>query len=84
MQGLQSILSLFLNEFNKFNNIEARILDSIHHMTFKLFKNGSTCNYGMLLNLYTFIGLLILLHGVISLPDAMSGINMFQNFFCFQ
>ena len=36
MRGLQSILSLFLNGFNKFNNTGARILDSIYHMTLKL------------------------------------------------
>ena len=29
MRGLSSVLSLFLNEFNKFNNTRARILDSI-------------------------------------------------------
>ena len=33
MPGLPSILSLFRNEFNKFNNIRARMLDSIYHMT---------------------------------------------------
>ena len=33
MRGLQSILSLFHNEFNKFNNTGARMLDSIYHMT---------------------------------------------------
>ena len=32
MQGLPSILSLFRNEFNKFNNTSARMLDSIYHM----------------------------------------------------
>ena len=32
MRGLSSILSLFRDEFNKFNNIGARILDSIYHM----------------------------------------------------
>ena len=32
MQGLPSILSLFRNEFNKFNNTRARMLDSIYHM----------------------------------------------------
>ena len=31
MRGLPSILSLFRNEFNKFNN--TRALDSIYHMT---------------------------------------------------
>ena len=36
MRGLPSILSLFRNEFNKFNNTRARMLDSIYHMTLKL------------------------------------------------
>ena len=33
MRGLPSILSLFRNEFNKYNNTRARMLDSIYHMT---------------------------------------------------
>ena len=33
LRGLPSILSLFRNEFNKFNNTRARMLDSIYHMT---------------------------------------------------
>ena len=33
MRGLPSILSLFRNEFNRFNNTRARKLDSIYHMT---------------------------------------------------
>ena len=33
MRGLSSILSLFRNEFNKFNNTRARMLDSVYHMT---------------------------------------------------
>ena len=33
MRGLPSILSLFPNECNKFNNTRARMLDSIYHMT---------------------------------------------------
>ena len=36
MRGLPSILSLFRNEFNKFNNTRARMLDSIYHMTLTL------------------------------------------------
>ena len=36
MRGLPSILSLFRNEFNKFNNTGARMLDSIYHMTLRL------------------------------------------------
>ena len=37
MRGLPSILSIFRNEFNKFNNTGARVLDYIYHMTLKLF-----------------------------------------------
>ena len=35
MRGLPSILSPFRNEFNKFNNTGARMLDSIYHMTLR-------------------------------------------------
>ena len=37
MRGWLSIVSVFRNEFNKFNNTGARMLDSIYHMTLKLF-----------------------------------------------
>ena len=33
MLGLPSILSLFRNEFNKFNSTRQQMLDSIYHMT---------------------------------------------------
>ena len=33
MQGLSSILSLFCNEINKFNNTRARMLDSSFDIT---------------------------------------------------
>ena len=36
MRCLPSILPLFRNEFNKFNNIGARMLDSIYQMTLRL------------------------------------------------
>ena len=39
MRGLPSILSLFRNEFYKFNNTRARMLDSIYHMTLRLLRN---------------------------------------------
>ena len=39
MQGLPSILSLFHNKFNKFNNMGALMLDSIYRMTLRLLKN---------------------------------------------
>ena len=43
MRGFPSILSLFCNEFNKFNNTGAQILDSIYHMALKLLKNYIFC-----------------------------------------
>ena len=36
MRGLPSILSLFRNELNKFNNARVRMLDSINHMTLRI------------------------------------------------
>ena len=36
-KGLPSILSAFRNKFNKFNNTRARMLDSIYHMTLRVF-----------------------------------------------
>ena len=39
MRGLPSIFSLIRNEFNKFNNIGVRMLDSIYHVTLKLLCN---------------------------------------------
>ena len=39
MRGLTSILSLFRNEFNKFNNTRARILYCFYHMTLRLLLN---------------------------------------------
>ena len=39
MQGLLSILSLFRDKFNKFNNTWAWMLDSIYHMTLRLLWN---------------------------------------------
>ena len=48
MRGLPSILSLFRNEFNKFNNTRARMLDSIYHMTNTL-KSHFWCKNVMIL-----------------------------------
>ena len=36
MRGLPSILFLFCNKFNKFDNTGAQMLDSYYHMTFRL------------------------------------------------
>ena len=36
MRGLPSILSLFRNDFDKFNNTRAQILDSIYQLTLRL------------------------------------------------
>ena len=35
-EALPSMLSVFPDEFNKFNNTRARMQDSIYHMTLKL------------------------------------------------
>ena len=40
MRGVPIILSLFHNEFNKFNNTVARMLDSIYHTTFQILNFG--------------------------------------------
>ena len=52
MRGLPSILSLFRNEFNKFNNTRARMLDSIYHMTNTL-KSDFWCKNDIILSLCT-------------------------------
>ena len=39
MLGLPSILLLFRNQFNEFNNTEPQMLYSFYHMTLKLIKN---------------------------------------------
>ena len=39
MRGLPSMLSLFCNDINKFNNTRARMSDSIYHMALRLFRN---------------------------------------------
>ena len=49
MRGLPSILSLFRNEFNKFNNTGARMLDTIYHMTNTL-KSHIWCKNVMILS----------------------------------
>ena len=36
MQGMPTILSLFRNVFNKFNDTGACMLDSFYHMTLRL------------------------------------------------
>ena len=72
-------VSLFRNEFNKFNNTGAQMLDSIYHIAFKLLKIAYifslTRNVKMdvtVLNMLTTSGLSILLHGVILLTEATS------------
>ena len=39
MRGLPSIISVFRNKFNQFNNTGVLMLDSIYHMTLILLKN---------------------------------------------
>ena len=52
MRGLPSILSLFRNEFNKFNNTGARMLDSIYHMINTL-KSHFWCKNDIIFSLCT-------------------------------
>ena len=39
MRGLLSILLLFYNTFDKFNNTEGHVLDSMYFMTIRFLKN---------------------------------------------
>ena len=50
MRGLPSILSLFRDKLNKFNNTRARMLDSIYHMALK---SHSAVKIVIILSLYT-------------------------------
>ena len=43
MRGLPSILSLFRNEFNKFNDTRAQMLDSFYRMTLRLLESHFCC-----------------------------------------
>ena len=52
MRGLPSILLHFRNEFNKFNDTGARMLDSIYHMTNTL-KSHFWCKNVIILSLCT-------------------------------
>ena len=47
MRGRPSILSLYRNEFNKFTNIVARMLDSVYHMTLKFLTNRIHQNFAI-------------------------------------
>ena len=65
MRGLPSILSLFRNEFNEFNNTGARMLDSIYHMSFKLLKH---CIFGVKTSRFSLI-LRNVIMDVITFPE---------------
>ena len=52
MRCLPSILSLFRNEFNKFNYIRSQMFDSIYHMTLRLLSHFCLKN-AIILSLYT-------------------------------
>ena len=49
MRGLPSILPLFCNEFNKFNNTRARMLDSFHHYDIKITLKSHFCRKNVIL-----------------------------------
>ena len=67
MRGLPSILSFFRNEFNKFNNTGARIIDSIYHMTLKILKN---CIFGVKTSRFSLI-LCNVIMNVITFPENL-------------
>ena len=52
MRGLLSILSLFRNEFNKFNNTRAQMLDYIYHNDIKITLKSHFCCNTLLFCLY--------------------------------
>ena len=54
MRGLPSNLSIFRNEFNKFNNARARKLDSIYHMTLNILKETKSAT----MNIFRFFFLI--------------------------
>ena len=47
MRGLPSILSLFHNKFDKFNNTGVQMLDSIYHITMMRLKLLKNHNFGV-------------------------------------
>ena len=49
MRGLSSILSLFRNKFNKFNNTRARMLDSIYHNDIKITIKSHFCRKNLII-----------------------------------
>ena len=49
MRGLSSILSLFHNEFNKFNKTIARMLESIYHNGIKITSKSHFCHKNVIL-----------------------------------
>ena len=83
----------FHSKFNKLNNTGAPMLESIYHMSLKvlwnhvffLHENAETvtycydCHWVMLLSMKTTSGLLILIHGIILLPDGTSCENVLEN-----
>ena len=57
MRGLSSILSVFRNEFNNYNNTRTRILYSLYHMAFNVF-----CNRVIGVKTSRFFTLIVLVH----------------------
>ena len=68
MRGLPSILSLFRNKFNKFNNTGARMLDSIYQMKLKILRN---CIFGVKTSRFSLI-LRNVIMDVIMIPKNLS------------
>ena len=53
----QAAYSFFHNKFNKFNNIQARMQDSIYHTIF-------ICDFTVICNFWPLVNLRLLLHNI--------------------
>ena len=79
MRGLPSISLPFRKEFNKINNTKARIFDAIHHILWNRVFDVKNVILPYISNvfmavftLFTKLRCKMLMHAVISLPDATS------------
>ena len=77
MYGLPSILLLFRDKFNKFNNTDAQMLELIDHMTLKLIKNHI---FGMKTSRFCHLSLNIIMN-VITFPNICKPLVVFR-FYC--
>ena len=55
LRGMPSILSPICNEFNKYNNTRAWMLDSIYHMALRILKSHFWRKNVIILSLYMYM-----------------------------